>query len=124
MDHKQWKKKGQGEKEKAGKRTMCTSEVAENPADCATGTLAASFLPIIPLFSTSDSDSELSSMARSPLPLSLSAPNYSTVSPPKSQSGGLTFNFDPGTRRQINSHSLLVCVCVCVSDMGRAEPAL
>lgn len=52
--------------EEAGKETMCTSELGENPADDAMGIPTGSFLPLVPLFSTSDSDSELSSMGLSP----------------------------------------------------------
>lgn len=44
-------------------RTMCTSELGENPADdAAAATRSGSFLPLVPLFSASDSDIELSSM--------------------------------------------------------------
>lgn len=50
------------EEEEAWKETMCTSELGENPADDAMGIPTGSFLPLVPLFSTSDSDSELSSM--------------------------------------------------------------
>lgn len=49
-------------KKKQWKETMCTSELGENPADDAMGIPTSSFLPLVPLFSTSDSDSELSSM--------------------------------------------------------------
>lgn len=50
----QWKKQW--------KETMCTSDLGENPADDAMGIPTGSFLPLVPLFSTSDSESELSSM--------------------------------------------------------------
>lgn len=59
---------------KPGKETMCTSELGENPAADAMGIPAGSFLPLVPLFSTSDSDSELSSMVPLSLPLPLLSP--------------------------------------------------
>lgn len=41
---------------------MCTSELGENPAACVKGTATGTFSPCVPLFSTSDSDGELSSI--------------------------------------------------------------
>lgn len=46
-----------------GRKTMCTSDLGENPAtDEALGIRTVPFLPLVLLFSTTDSDSELSSM--------------------------------------------------------------
>lgn len=88
---------------KPGKETMCTSELGENPADDAMGIPAGSFLPLVPLFSTSDSDSELSSMVLShTLSLSLCLSRLRRINPPirprlqKTQShADFNFNVDP-----------------------------
>lgn len=56
MDHSEAKRK------KPGKEAVFTSELGENPTDISTG----SVLALIPLFSTSVSDSELSSMVSPP----------------------------------------------------------
>lgn len=61
-DRRRRRRRGMKEKQ-PWKETMCTSELGENPAGDATG----SFLPLVPLFSSSDSDNELSSMGLPPL---------------------------------------------------------
>lgn len=82
MEVNQWKKK-------PWKETMFTSDLGENPADDAMGIPTGSFLPLVPLFSTSDSDSELSSMGLLSLLL------LRRFNPPvHPESHWLTFNFD------------------------------
>lgn len=87
---------------KPGKETMCTSELGENPADDAMGIPAGSFLPLVPLFSTSDSDSELSSMvlshslSLSASPVSAELIHRSVLDSKKTQShADFNFNVDP-----------------------------
>lgn len=98
MDHRQGKKK-------PGNETLFTSELGENPTDDAMGIPTGSFLPLIPLFSTSDSDNELSSMGLLCLRRNNPLVPSSTPSP---KSRRLTFNFDPEIRRKINHQTLVI----------------
>lgn len=76
MDHRQTGEGGRGERGEGsdGRKTTCTSELGENPAEDVAGFPSGSLLQLHSLFSASDSDSELSSMGAFSLPLSPSPP--------------------------------------------------